>query len=75
MSYFTKSISRAPKKAVKRRYDEHVLKNVISLRISDEELALLSSISNASAKSISEIMREAFKTWQKNRQQLCINIP
>lgn len=74
MSYFKKQPVRALKKVVKRRYDDQVLKNVISLRISDEELALLSQISQENEKSISEIMREAFKSWQANRRRLCLDM-
>lgn len=74
MPYFKNQFSRAPKKVVKRRYDEHVLKNVISLRISDDELAMLANISKTTSKSISEIMREAFKSWQANRRRLCLDI-
>ena len=74
MPYFKKQLHREPKKIVKRRYDEHALKNVISLRISDEELALLSMISKNSDKSISGIMREAFKSWQASRRRLCLDM-
>ena len=72
MTYFKKQLVREPRKTLKRRYDEHVLKNVISLRISDEELALLARTSKTTDKSISEIMREAFKSWVANRRQLCL---
>ena len=74
MRYFKNQLQRKTKKIVRRRTDEHVLKNVISLRISDEELALLSRISETSDKSISEIMREAFKSWQANRRRLCLDM-
>jgi ERCC4-type nuclease len=70
VNYFSKQLKVTPKQAIKRRHDENVLRNVISLRISDDELALLSGISQSSAKSISRIMREAFKAWQEQRQQL-----
>lgn len=74
MPYFKKQLNREPKKTVKRRYDEHVLKNVISLRISDEELAMLNQISKNSSKSVSEIMRDAFKSWQANSRRLCLDM-
>ena len=74
MRYFKNQLPRKTRKIVKRRTDEHVLKNVISLRISDEELALLSHISENSEKSISEIMREAFKSWQANRRRFCLDM-
>jgi hypothetical protein len=74
MSYYKKQLTREPRKYLPRRYDEHVLKNVISLRISDEELEMLSRSSKISAKSISEIMREAFKIWMADRKRLCVDI-
>jgi len=74
MSCFSKEFSRTPKRIVKRRRDEHALKNVISLRISDEEMVTLEKISKKSSKSISEIMREAYKSWQANRQRLCLDM-
>ena len=42
-----------------RRRDNNVLKNVVSLRVSDEELAFLTRLRSATSKSLSEIMREA----------------
>jgi len=74
MPYFNKECRRTPKKIVKRRRDEHSLKNVISLRISDEEMETLALVSRNSAKSISEIMREAFKAWQAGQRRLCMGI-
>lgn len=74
MPYFNKEFSRKPRKIVKRRRDEHALKNVVSLRISDEEMVTLAMASRNSAKSISEIMREAFKSWQANRRRLCMDV-
>ena len=74
MHYFNKEFRRTPKKIVQRRRDEHALKNVISLRISDEEMETLALVSRNSAKSISEIMREAFKAWQASQRRLCMGI-
>ena len=74
MPYFNKQCRRTPKKIVKRRRDEHALKNVISLRISDEEMETLALVSRNSAKSISDIMREAFKAWQASQRRLCMGI-
>ena len=73
MPYFNKEFSRKPK-IVKRRRDEHALKNVVSLRISDEEMVVLEKISRNSEKTISEIMREAYKSWQANRRRLCLDV-
>jgi hypothetical protein len=71
---FKKRLHREPKKIVKRRTDEHPLNNVISLRINDEEMAMLARISRTTSKSISEIMREAFKGWQADRRRLCLDM-
>jgi hypothetical protein len=49
----------------KRRRDRHALKNVISLRISDDELMLLQRLRAATSKSASEIMRDAFQILQR----------
>jgi len=53
------------KKGPKRRRDHHALKNVVSLRISDEELSHLARIRKATSKSVSEIMRDAFNGLQR----------
>ena len=51
---------RTCQKNTTRRRDHHVLKNVVSLRISDDELELLKQLRAATSKSMSEIMRDAF---------------
>lgn len=53
------------KKVPKRRRDHHALKNVVSLRISDDELKLLQRIRAATSKSASEVMRDAFEILQR----------
>ena len=74
MPYFNKEFGRKSRKIVKRRRDEHALKNVVSMRISDEEMETLAMASRKSAKSISELMREAFKSWQAGQKRLCLDI-
>lgn len=49
----------------KRRRDNHALKNVISLRISDDELEFLQRLRSTTSKNASEIMREAFLSLQR----------
>lgn len=49
----------------KRRRDHHALKNVVSLRMSDDELQLLQRIRTATSKSVSEVMRDAFEILQR----------
>ena len=51
------------KKSGKRPYNQ-ALKNVISLRVSDEVLEQLTRIQQATAKSYSEIMRDALTALQ-----------
>ncbi|MDD2733688.1 MAG: ribbon-helix-helix protein, CopG family [Desulfuromonadaceae bacterium] len=53
------------KNPTKRRRDHHALKNVVSLRISDDELKLLQRIRAATSKSASEVMRDAFEILQR----------
>jgi hypothetical protein len=73
MPDFNKDLSRKPANAVKRRRDEHALKNVVSMRISDDEMAALEKICKNRAKSISDIMREAYKSWQSSQRRLCLD--
>ena len=74
MPYFKKQLRREPKKDVKRRHDQQALKNVVSLRVSDEEMELLARISRTTSKSISDIMREAMQSWQASRRRLCLDM-
>lgn len=53
------------KKVPKRRRDQHALRNVVSLRISDDELLLLQRIRAATSRSASDIMRDAFDIMQR----------
>lgn len=52
-------------KAPKRRRDNHALKNVISMRISDDELEFLQRLRSTTSKNASEIMRDAFLAMQR----------
>ena len=56
----------------KRKSDESALNNVISLRISDQEKRELEKITRSSAKSVSEILREAFEVWIARRKRFCL---
>lgn len=60
-----KLASQQMKKVPKRRRDYHALKNVVSLRISADELKLLQRIRTATSKSASEVMRDAFDILQR----------
>jgi hypothetical protein len=60
-----KLASQHMKKEPKRRRDNHALRNVVSLRMSDDELKLLQRIRAATSKSASDIMRDAFDMLQR----------
>ena len=74
MPYFKKQLRREPKKAVKRHLEQKTLKNIVSLRVSDDEMELLARISKTTSKSISDIMREALKSLQASRRRLCLDM-
>jgi hypothetical protein len=60
-----KLASQQTKKAPKRRRDNQALRNVVSLRISDDELLLLQRIRKATSKNASDFMRDAFDILQR----------
>jgi hypothetical protein len=62
-----------PKRKFKRRKEEEILHNVVSLRISDQEKRALEKITRTSAKSVSEIVREAIEHWLTKRKRLCLD--
>ena len=59
------------KKRFKRRKDENILNNVVSLRISDQERRELEKITKSSSKNVSEIVREAIEFWIARRKRYC----
>jgi hypothetical protein len=48
------------------------LKNVISLRINDDEKIALERLSISTSKSISDIMKEAIDLWRSKQRKLCM---
>ena len=62
-----------PKRKFKRRNDGHLLSNVVSLRISDQEKHELEKITRSSARSVSEIAREALEHWLTARRRYCLD--
>ena len=71
MTYSRKHLereSRKPRKTVS------PLQNVISLRISDQEKRMLERLAKTTAKSVSDIMREAMDLWKSKRRSLCLDI-
>jgi hypothetical protein len=61
------------RKKVKRRKDEDILNNIVSLRISDQEKRVIEKITKSSSKSVSEVMREAMDYWLSSRKRLCLD--
>jgi len=68
-----KLASQQLKKVPKRRRDHHALRNVVSLRISDDELLHLQRIRAATSKSASDILRDAFNVFQRTCSPLFQN--
>jgi len=65
---------REAKNKLKRRKDDKTLKNVVSLRISDQEKRVLEKITNARSQNVSELVREAIGFWLAKRQNLCLDL-
>ena len=55
------------------RKPKALVKNVISLRISDQEKRMLEKFTSTTSKSITDIMREAFTLWSSKRRSLCMD--
>jgi hypothetical protein len=68
MSYTGNLFSRKPKSPRKKRKGSEHLPNVISLRINEEERQALEKLTQATSKSITEIMREAIDLWRSKGQ-------
>lgn len=68
-----KQFIREPEKKQKRKYCEPSAKNVISLRLSDDELQNLERIARSSSKGYTDILREALVQWIANRRRLCLD--
>jgi hypothetical protein len=63
--------SEAPKRRTAKRKEKSVLKNIISLRVSDREKKVLEKITETSSMSVSDVVREALEYWLSKRQRLC----
>ena len=63
--------SEAPKRRTAKRKEKNVLKNIISLRVSDREKKVLEKITESSSMSVSDVVREALEYWLSKRQRLC----
>ncbi len=62
------------RKMRKKRSGNAPLTAVISLRIDDQEKKMLETLARSTARSVSEIMREAMDSWKTNRQRLCPDV-
>ena len=51
------------KKRSEKAKDKKVLKNVVSLRVSDQEKQVLETMTRSSSKNVSDIVREAIDLW------------
>jgi hypothetical protein len=65
-----KNIEETRRRSEKKK-EKTVLKNVVSLRVSDQELQVLEKITRSSAKTVSDVVREAIEFWLSRRQRLC----
>jgi ribbon-helix-helix CopG family protein len=61
----------APRKRARKRTEKTILKNIISLRVSDREKKVLEKITESNAMSVSDVVREALEYWLARRQRLC----
>ena len=68
-----KQFIKEPEKKQKKKYREMSGKNVITLRLSDDERQNLDRIAKSSSKSHADILREAMFQWIANRRRLCLD--
>ena len=61
----------APRKRARKRNEKTILKNIISLRVSDREKHVLEKITESNSMSVSDVVREALEYWLARRQRLC----
>jgi len=73
MFYIRNQVNKGRKSIKEKRQKKEQLKNIISLRINDEEKQTLEKLTKSSSKSISEIMREAINLWSSQRSKLCLD--
>jgi hypothetical protein len=51
------------------RKDETARKNIVSVRVSDQERQLLESITKTTYRNVSDLVREAIGFWVKNNRK------
>lgn len=67
-----KGIQKQARSFRKKKIKKEQLQHIISLRISDSERQRLESLTRATSKSISAIMREAIDLWSSQQRALCL---
>jgi hypothetical protein len=71
MSAHVNQLSTEPRKRSRKTKEKVVLKNVVSLRVSDREKRVLEKITESNSQSVSDVIREAIEFWLSKRQRLC----
>jgi hypothetical protein len=61
-----------PRKETKAPKSVKTSKNLVSLKLSDQERRIMERITRATSKDASEIVREAFSFWVAKSQRLCL---
>jgi len=69
MTYIN-NFARKTKKTPKNLTEKSILKNIVSLRVSDQEKEALEKITRASSMNVSEVIREAIEFWIASGQRL-----
>jgi hypothetical protein len=72
MTYMKKTITSEQRKSLKKEKRKKKLQNEITIRISDREKKQLERHSHSTARSLSDIMREALDSWKFKRNRLCM---
>ena len=65
-----KKLPSAASRRKTRKKDASALKNIVSLRISDQEKRVLEGITRSSRKNVSDVVREAIEFWLARRDGL-----
>ena len=66
---YLKSFARNTKKKAMNPKEKSILKNIVSLRVSDQEKETLEKITKASSMNVSEVIREAIDFWIASGQR------
>lgn len=66
MQHYQRSRVQSGRKATRRR-DETARKNIVSVRVSDQEKQVLETITRSSSKNVSDIIREAIEFWLRKK--------